>query len=91
MMDFKLDGGINVQQFEGVDYKSANDAKKAKDEELKAILMEHQIYESETMGKRDRKPVANYTAGSISSHDTGGTSKNQKRNPLPQVGWVLKV
>lgn len=54
MLDFKLDGGVNVQTFEGVDY-SKTDFAQIKAEQEKAELLG--ILD---MGKRERRTVANY-------------------------------
>ena len=51
LLDFKLDGGINVQTFEGVDYSSNALAQAKADAELMGII---------DMGKRERRTVANY-------------------------------
>jgi SWI/SNF-related matrix-associated actin-dependent regulator of chromatin subfamily A member 5 len=56
MLDFKLDGSSNFQQFEGVDY-SMNALAQAKAEaEMFGIL---------DMGKRERKTVANYNENKL--------------------------
>ncbi|CAB9508745.1 Probable chromatin-remodeling complex ATPase chain [Seminavis robusta] len=51
LLDFKLDGGGNVQTFEGVDYSSNALAQAKAEAELISII---------DIGKRERKPVANY-------------------------------
>lgn len=52
LLDFKLDGGTSAQTYEGVDYSKGDFARAAlQHAEMMSIL---------DMGKRERKPVANY-------------------------------
>ncbi len=54
MLDFKLDGSTNMQTFEGVDYSKADFA------QVKAAQEQAELLGILDMGKRERRPVANY-------------------------------
>ncbi len=54
MLDFKLDGGVNVQTFEGVDYSKTDFA------QIKAAQEQAELLGILDMGKRERRTVANY-------------------------------
>ena len=56
LLDFKLDGSSNLQTFEGVDYSSNALAAAKAEAELMGII---------DMGKRERKPVANYNENKL--------------------------
>jgi SWI/SNF-related matrix-associated actin-dependent regulator of chromatin subfamily A member 5 len=55
MLDFKLDGGLSAQTFEGVDYSGNAFAKAAQAEFLMSM----------DIGKRERKTVANYNENQL--------------------------
>ena len=59
MLDFKLDGSMSTQTFEGVDY-SQKDL-----EAIKAAQAEAQLLGILDMGKRERKTVANYNENQL--------------------------
>ena len=84
MLDFKLDGGTNVQTFEGVDYSKTDfaQAKAAQEQaELLGIL---------DMGKRERRAVVTYNEDQLyrnkisSNQGTRGTQKKKKEIKLPK-------
>jgi len=54
LLDFKLDGGTNVQTFEGVDYSKTDFA------QIKAAQERAELLGILDMGKRERRTVANY-------------------------------
>jgi SWI/SNF-related matrix-associated actin-dependent regulator of chromatin subfamily A member 5 len=54
MLDFKLDGGVNVQTYEGVDYSKTDFA------QIKAAQEQAELLGILDMGKRERRTVANY-------------------------------
>lgn len=58
LLDFKLDGGSSAQQHNGVDY---SQQKKREDELQRLAQVELALALSEGMGKRERRPVTNYT------------------------------
>jgi SWI/SNF-related matrix-associated actin-dependent regulator of chromatin subfamily A member 5 len=56
MLDFKLDGGISTQTFEGIDY-----SQRGKDmDAVKAAQVQAELLGIMDMGKRERRTVANY-------------------------------
>ncbi len=77
LLDFKLDGSSNLQTFEGVDYSSnALAAAKAEAELLNII----------DMGKRERKPVANYNENKLYQEQVaamnGGVARERKKKGI---------
>lgn len=55
LLDFKLDDGLSAQTFEGVDYSASNALAKAAQDQF--LIMD--------IGKRERKPVANYNENQL--------------------------
>jgi Superfamily II DNA/RNA helicases, SNF2 family len=84
MLDFKLDGGMNVQTFEGVDY-SKNDFAQAK-----AAQEQAEILSILDMGKRERRTVANYNEDQLyrqqiaSNQGPRKVQKKKKEIKLPR-------
>lgn len=86
LLDFKLDGGSNLQTFEGVDYSSnALAAAKAESELLHII----------DMGKRERKPVANYNENKLYQEQmaamNGGVSRERKKKKVFRLPKSLRL
>ncbi|CAM9111468.1 unnamed protein product [Phaeothamnion confervicola] len=69
LLDFKLDGGTGVQQFEGVDYK---------DKSVRDLMRLNFV----DMGKRERKPVANYTVKPSPAAGTGSGAGDKSKGGL---------
>eukprot|EP00935_MAST-01C_sp_MAST-1C-sp1_P001291 g1291.t1 len=87
LLDFKLDGGINTQEFEGVDYakarKEAEEQKrKEKDLFLQNVMAQSAISEADSMGKRERKTVKGFT---IEEEERKERQPSKKRSMLPKV------
>ena len=82
LLDFKMDGGINVQTFEGVDYSSNALAQAKAEADLLGIL---------DMGKRERRGVSNYNENSLYQQQIAALQgsvtkapKNKKEIKLPK-------
>lgn len=75
LLDFKLDGGLSVQTFEGVDY-SGNALAQARAEQSQLLGMLD-------IGKRERKTVANYNENQLYQQQIaalqGGETKERKK------------
>lgn len=86
LLDFKLDGSSNLQTFEGVDYSSnALAAAKAEAELLNII----------DMGKRERKPVANYNENKLYQEQVaamnGGVAREHKKKKVLRLPKSLRL
>lgn len=78
LLDFKLDGGGNVQQHDGVDYSN----EKSRQDELKRMAeAEFALAMAAGMGKRERKPVANYSDRPLVLN----ANKKQRTKQLPKA------
>ena len=71
MLDFKLDGGMNAQTFEGQDYSAEGRRQQA------PIIDKMLLLEEECMQQRVRKPVANY-------NESGGGPERIKKPKKPR-------
>ena len=84
MLDFKLDGGTNVQTFEGVDYSKTDFA------QIKAAQEQAELLGILDMGKRERRAVANYNEDKLyrqqitSNQGTRKIPKKKKEIKLPR-------
>lgn len=84
MLDFKLDGGMNVQTFEGVDYSKTDFA------QAKAAQEQAEILSILDMGKRERRTVANYNEDQLyrqqiaSNQGPRKVQKKKKEIKLPR-------
>mmetsp|Transcript_46834 Transcript_46834/g.53157 ORF Transcript_46834/g.53157 Transcript_46834/m.53157 type:complete len:1469 (+) Transcript_46834:105-4511(+) len=80
LLDFKLDGSSNMQTFEGVDYSGSALA-------LAAAKAEVGMLGILDLGKRERKPVANYNenklyAEQVASMKGGKVKERKKKRPI---------
>jgi len=75
MLDFKLDGGISAQTFEGVDYSK---------EEAKSHLFQEEIFGILDMGKRERRNVA-YNENQLYMQQVKATQQQKKATKKKEV------
>jgi len=84
MLDFKLDGGSNVQTYEGVDYSKTDFA------QIKAAQEQAELLGILDMGKRERRTVANYNEDQLyrqqiaSNQGVRKIQKKKKEIKLPR-------
>ena len=86
LLDFKLDGGSNLQTFEGVDYSS---------NALAAMKAEAQLLNIIDMGKRERRTVANYNENKLYQQQMaavkGGVVKQRKKKKVFRLPKHLRL
>lgn len=86
LLDFKLDGNSNLQTFEGVDYSSNALAAAKAESELMGII---------DMGKRERRPVANYNENKLYQEQvaamTGATKERKKKKKVLKLPKSLRL
>eukprot|EP00934_Nitzschia_sp_Nitz4_P004538 Nitzschia sp. Nitz4//scaffold162_size51285//15820//20464//NITZ4_006968-RA/size51285-processed-gene-0.20-mRNA-1//1//CDS//3329537970//4528//frame0 len=86
LLDFKLDGSSNLQTFEGVDYSSGG--------ALAAAKAEADLLNIIDMGKRERRPVANYNENKLYQEQMaamGGATKERKKKKIIRLPKSLRL
>jgi len=75
LLDFKLDGGISTQTFEGIDY-----SQQGKDlADAKAAQLQAELLGIMDIGKRERRAVANYNETKLYHQQVGVQSRDRSK------------
>ena len=86
LLDFKLDGNSNMQTFEGVDYSGSA---------LAAAKAEVGMFGILDLGKRERKPIANYNENKLYAEQVaamqGGKAKERKKKKPIRLPKYLRL
>ena len=84
MLDFKLDGGMKAQTFEGQDYS-------AEGRRLQAPVIDKMLLlEEECATQRVRKPVANYNEAKL-GHPSGDDRPKKPKKPKSKLPEALRI
>lgn len=87
LLDFKLDGNSNLQTFEGIDYSNSG--------ALAAAKAEAELLQIIDMGKRERRPVADYNENKLYQQQMasiqGSKPKERKKKKMIRLPKSLRL